>query len=161
MKLGRLIHQQARDASDNRWLEGLEAIVAVNEDPEFQHRIKVVIPALDEDQVFNKWIRSMSVHVLGVGYGMFMMPPIGSEVTLWSRFGDKHNLFYTPAYNEDYVVPADFRDPAVAGIRAPGDLKFICDGDMQLRSGGLRMQADFGAIQITAPAGVFINGRPY
>jgi len=103
----------------------------------------------------------MSVHVLGVGYGMFMMPPIGSEVTLWSRFGDKHNLFYTPAYNEDYIVPADFRDPAVAGIRAPGDLKFICDGDMQLRSGGLRMQADFGAIQITAPGGVFINGRPY
>ena len=161
MTLQKLIKKQARQASDERWLEGLEAIVAVNEDPEFQHRIKVIIPALDEDQVFNKWIRSMSVHVLGVGYGMFMMPPIGSEVTLWSRFGDKHNLFFTPAYNEDYIVPADFRDPAVAGIRAPGDLKFICDGDQFLHGGAIQMQAEFGAINITSPAGVFINGRRY
>ncbi|HEY8203878.1 MAG TPA: phage baseplate assembly protein V [Pyrinomonadaceae bacterium] len=161
MNLQRLVNRQAQEAGDERWLEGLEAIVAINEDPEFQHRIKVIIPALDENNVYDKWVRSLSVFVLGQGYGSFFVPPIGSEVTLFSRLGAKHNLFYLPTYNEDFIVPADFRDPAVAGIRAPGDLRFICDGDMQLRFGGLRMQADFGAINLTAPGGVFINGRPY
>src|SRR6266704_2961405 len=118
--LAQLLRAQSREASDDRWVEGIEAIVAVNEDPEFQHRIKVVIPILDEDKVYDKWVRSMNAWVLGAGYGSFFVPPIGSEVTLFSRLGGKHNLFYTQAYNEDFIVPADFRNAAVAGIRSPG-----------------------------------------
>src|SRR6266478_4312134 len=149
--LSQLISHQARAAEGERWLEGIEAIVAVNEDPEFQHRIKVIIPMLDENKVYDKWVRSLNVFVLGAGFGSFFVPPRGSVVTLFSRLGAKHNLFYTPAYNEDFIVPADFRDPAVAGIRVPGDLRFISEGDLQLRMGGGRIQADFGAIEIIAP----------
>jgi len=151
--------RQAEDATDLRWVEGLEAYVGVNEDPEFQHRVKVVIPVLDEHRVFDKWVRSLGAFVLGPGYGSFFVPPIDTEVILFSRLGQKHNLFYFPVYNEDIIVPADFRDPAICGIRAPGDLRFICDGDMQLRMGGGRIEADAGAISISAPGGVFINDR--
>jgi len=158
--LRQLVSQQSSDDESGRWLEGLEAIVAINDDPEFQHRIKVTIPMLDENAVYDKWVRSMAVWVLGPGYGSFFVPPIGSEVTLFSRLGGKHNLFYTPAYNEDFIVPADFRDPAVAGIRVPGQLKLISDQLMQLRGSRLRIEAD-ASIQITAPGGVFINDRQY
>lgn len=154
-----LLQQFDRSRQREGWIEGLEAIVAVNEDPEFQQRIKVVIPVLDADQVYDKWVRSLHSFVLGPGYGSFFVPPIGSEVTLFSRLGAKHNLFYLPAYNEDFIVPADFRDTAVCGIRAPGDLKFIADGDLQLRSGAMQLEVD-SAVNVIAPAGFFINGRP-
>jgi hypothetical protein len=148
----------ARQAQDDRWVSGLEAIVAVNEDPEFQNRIQVIIPALDEHEVYPKWVRSMNALVLGPGFGSFFVPPIGSEVTLFSRLGQKHNLFYAMVYNEDFIVPPDFRNTAVAGIRAPGDLKFISQGDLQLRSGGMYLETD-AAVSIIAPAGLFVNGR--
>jgi hypothetical protein len=140
------------------WLQGLEAIVAVNEDPEHQHRIKVVIPFLDENTVYDKWIRPIGVFVLGPGYGSFFVPPLGSEVTLFARLGGKHNLFYAGAYNESFVVPADFRDAAVCGIRAPGELKLISELDLQLRSGRTHIEAD-STVRIIAPGGVFINDR--
>jgi hypothetical protein len=153
--LHKLISRQASEASDERGLEGLEATVAINEDPEFQHRIKVIIPALDEHLVYDKWVRSLAVFVMGPGYGSFFVPPLKSEVILFSRLGSKHNLFYVPVYNEDFIVSPDFRNPAVAGIRAPGDLRFICDGDMQIHAGGLHMHAELGAINITSLAGAW------
>ena len=153
------MRQKAHAANAERWVEGLEGIVAINEDPEFQHRIKVVIPMLDEEKVFDKWVRPLTVFVAGAGYGSFFAPPIGSEVTLFSRLGAKHNLFYAPAYNEDFIVPPDFRDASVSGIRVPGQLKFISDLSLQLRGSRLRVEAD-ASIELMAPAGVFINGRP-
>jgi hypothetical protein len=138
----------------------IEGIVVENDDPEFQQRIMAKIPALDENVVWPKWVRPLGVFCLGPGYGSFFPPAIGSEVFLFSRLGDKHNLFYASTYNEDYIVPEDFRDPAVAGIRTPGQLKLIADQLMQLRGSRLRIEAD-ASIQITAPGGVFINNRQY
>lgn len=156
------LFQQMQDnaGGDGRedWLHGLEAIVVVNEDPEHQHRIKVTIPLLDPNVVFDKWIRPIVGFVLGPGYGSFFVPPLGSEVTLFARLGGKHNLFYANVYNEDFVVPADFRDTAVSGIRVPGELKFISELDMQLRSARTHIEAD-STVRIIAPGGVFINNR--
>jgi len=145
---------------DDRWMIAVEAIVAENEDPEHQHRIKVIIPLLDENNVRDEWVRQMGCYVGGPGYGSFLLPAIGSEVVLFGRLGQKYNLFYMSVYNEDYVVPADFRDTSVCGIRAPGQLKLIADQLMQLRGSRLRIEAD-ASIQITAPGGVFINDRQY
>jgi hypothetical protein len=147
-----------RGAREARSSFPIEGIVAINEDPEFQQRIMCTIPALDEDVVFQKWVRPLAVFVLGPGYGSFFVPPIGSEVLLFSRLGDKHNLFYTPVYNEDFLVPPDFRDTSVCGIRAPADMKFISDGDMQLRMGALQMESD-AEMNLIAPGGFFVNGR--
>jgi len=154
----RNLFQQMSERSGRGGIEGLEGIVAVNEDPEHQHRIKVIIPLLDDSAIFDKWIRPIGVFVLGPGYGSFFVPPLGSEVTLFARLGGKHNLFYASAFNEDFVVPADFRSAAVAGIRAPGELKFISELDMQLRAGRTHIEAD-STVRIIAPAGVYINGR--
>ncbi len=154
------MNRVASDRDQDDWVTGVEAIVAVNEDPENQHRIKVTIPLMDEERVYDKWVRQIGVHVLGPGYGSFFVPPIGSEVVLFGRLGQKHNLYYMCVYNEDYIVGPDFRSTAVCGIRTPGDLKLISDLDTQLRMGRGVIEAD-STIRITAPAGVFINGRTY
>lgn len=157
--LNQQIKRSQRDQNQDDWLTGVEAIVAVNEDPEHQHRIKVVIPALDEEIMYDKWVRQIGCYVGGPGFGSFFVPPIGSEVILFGRLGQKHNLYYMSVYNEDFTVPADFRDTAVCGFRAPGDFKVITEGDLQLRMGGGQFEAD-SAINIIAPAGFFVNGKP-
>ena len=52
---------------------GVTAIVAENQDPELQHRVKVVIPSIDEDMVFDEWARQM-VFCLGNGFGTAFIP---------------------------------------------------------------------------------------
>lgn len=147
---------------DDRWLVCVEGIVAINEDPENQHRIKVVIPLLDENSIYDKWVRQMGCYVGSNGFGSFFLPPLGSEVVLFGRLGQKHNLFYMSVYNEDFEVPADFRNEsgsdAVCGVRAPGDLKIITEADMQLRMGRGHVEAD-ASIRIIAPGGLFVNDR--
>lgn len=169
--MGQSLHQalnnkdRALDERDD-WLSGLEAIVADNEDPEHQHRIRVVIPTIDEDLVHDVWIRQMGVYVGAPGYGSFFLPPVGAEVVLFGRLGQKHNLYYLCVYNEDFIVPPDFHNnPAgglnggsVSGVRVPGDLKQIADGDYQLRAGRAHIESD-SSISIIAPGGLFINGK--
>lgn len=160
--MGNLLdHIDGKDARErDHWVTGIEAIVVVNEDPENQHRIKVVIPSIDENNINDKWVRQMGVHVLGPGYGSFFIPPIGSEVVLFGRLGEKHNLYFMSVYNEDYIVPPDFADSTVAGVRAPGELKHIAELDYQLSAGRIVIEAD-ATVRIKAPGGVFINGQRY
>lgn len=160
----RLFQQIRRTASQqdiNDRLICVEAIVETTEDPEHQHRIKVVIPTMDEHRVRDEWVRPFVPYVGGPGFGSFFVPARGSEVMLFGRLGQKHNLFYLSVYNEDFPVPADFQQQhpeTVAGFRVPGDFKLIVDGDLQLRCGGLQIQTE-GAINIVAPGGFFVNGK--
>lgn len=113
-------------AEDGRWLMGVPAIVADNQDPEQQHRVRVVIPSIDEDLIFDEWARQM-VFCLGNGYGSAFIPPQGSEVVLFGQLGQKFNLFYASLYNEDFLMPENFSDEMTVGIHAPGNLKFIAE----------------------------------
>jgi hypothetical protein len=158
MKLRQQMKRAAREDGDD-WLTGIEGIVVENEDPERQHRIKVLIPALDEERVYDKWVRQIGVQVLAPGFGSFFIPPIGSEVVLFGRLGQKHNLYYMSVYNEDFIVPPDFENTATCGFRAPGDMKMISEGDLQLRAGGMQLETD-SVINIIAPGGFFVNGKP-
>jgi hypothetical protein len=153
------MRRTARNDHDD-WLTAVPAIVVENEDPEHEHRIKVVIPAMDEEKAYPEWVRSLSALVLGFGFGSFFVPPLKAEVVLFGQLGQKHHLFYMGGlYNEDFKTPADFADASVCGFRVPADLKFIAEGDMQLRA--LRMQIETtGAINIIAPGGFFVNGKP-
>jgi hypothetical protein len=143
---------------DDKYFFGLEGIVAINEDPENQHRIKVYIPAIDESTIYDKWVKQVGVFVGGNGFGSFYVPPVRSEVVLFGRLGQRYNLYYMSVYGEDFVVPADFRDTAVCGVRAPADLKHICEGDYQLRAGRAHIETD-ASLRIIAPGGIFLNGR--
>jgi hypothetical protein len=149
----------AGESEDRRWVCALPGIVAENEDPENQHRIKVVIPSIDEDRVCDEWVKQLVLYVGPPGYGSFFVPEKGVEVALFGELGEKHTLFYLPVFNEDRVTPSDFDTPAKVGFRVPGDFKVIAEGDMQLRAGGIQIEAD-GAIHIVVPGGLFINGRP-
>jgi len=159
----RNLHQQvkgvARDDYDD-WLTAVPAIVVENEDPEHEHRIKVVIPAMDEEKAYPEWVRSLSALAFGNGFGSFFPPPLKAEVVLFGQLGQKHHLFYMGGlYNEDFKTPADFENAAMRGFRVPGDFKLIVEGDLQLRAGGIQIEAT-GAINIIAPGGFFVNGKP-
>jgi hypothetical protein len=158
-KLHQLIKRTAATDYDN-WMTGVPALVAETEDPEHEHRIRVVIPVMDEEKIYPEWVRWLGGLVLGPGFGAFFLPPKGAEVMLFGQLGQKHHLFYLGGlYNEDFKVPADFTNAAVAGFRVPGDLKLIAEGDLQLRGGGMQIEVD-GALNIIAPAGFFVNGKP-
>lgn len=159
MKLFNEIRREAKSTveSEGAWLIGETGIVAENEDPERQHRVKVLIPAIDENLVFDDWVRQM-VFCMGNGYGSVFIPPIGSEVVLFGQLGQKFNLFYAGVYNEEMQIAEDFEDSTVSGMRVPGDFKIIADLDGQLRAGRWSLEAD-SQINIVAPGGVIINGK--
>ena len=144
-------------AEDGRWLIAETGIVADNEDPDRQHRVKVIIPSIDEDMVFDDWARQM-VFCMGNGFGSVFIPPVGSEVVLFGALGQKYNLFYASVYNEDMQTAADFEDSTVSGFRVQGDLKMIADLDMQLRAGRMSIETD-AQMNFVAPGGFFVNGK--
>jgi hypothetical protein len=143
----------------DKWMFALNAIVAVNEDPEHQHRIKVIIPVIDESVIHDKWIPRAVWWAGAPGYGDFHYPEKGSEVLLFGRLGQKHNLYYISRFNESYVVPKDFwLPPHTRGFRTDGDYKSIVELDHQIRAGRFLIEAD-ASVRIIAPGGLFINGR--
>lgn len=133
----------ARKASDEagKWLMGVTAIVAENQDAENQHRVKVIIPSIDEDVVYDEWARQM-VFCLGNGYGTAFIPPKGSEVVLFGQLGQKYNLFYASLYNEDLPMPDGYPDENTVGIKAPANLKLIASTLMKLIGQNIEATAD-------------------
>lgn len=144
--------QRVSPRHDILWLN-VPAIVADNEDPENQHRIKVIIPIIDEERVQEDWVRQKGGLAGSNGYGFFFVPAKGSLVVLSGEFGQGENLYYECVYSENSLVPGDFPDESVSGIRVPGDLKLICDGDLVIEGGRIVMASRFGTIQEKAAAG--------
>lgn len=152
-----------RETNDNdfRWLMGVTGIVADNEDPEAEHRIRVIIPSIDKDKIFDEWVRQL-IPCMGNGFGLVFIPPKNSEVILFGQIGQKFNLFYSGVYNETHKIPPDFirpdgvQDQTISGMRVEGDLKIISELDMQQRAGRIRIESD-STIVLLAPGGVFIG----
>ncbi|MDQ4119860.1 MAG: phage baseplate assembly protein V [Acidobacteriota bacterium] len=150
--------------NEMNWMFGVPAIVADNEDPERQHRIRVIIPSIDDKKIFDEWARQL-IPCMGNGFGMVFIPPVNSEVVLFGQLGQKFNLFYAGVYNETHEIPPDFvrpdgvQDQTIAGFRVEGDAKLIAQLDFQIRAGRLRIESD-ASIEISSPAGVYINGKP-
>jgi hypothetical protein len=160
--MGRSLYKQLANLQEERaesanWFTCVPAFVADNLDPEYQHRIKVIIPLIDEEKVHDDWVRQMGGFAGSAGYGQFDIPAVGSEVVLFSEFGQGENLYYMACYNELNVVPGDFPDETARGIRSDGDLKLICDGDLILEGGRVLIKSRFGTIQISAAAGLIID----
>lgn len=141
------------------WLMNEPALVAVNEDPEHRHRIKVIVPSLKEDTILDKWIDRWCWWTGDPGYGDYHYPELGSEVTIGGMRGQKHHLFYVSRFNEDFLVPKDFWGPPdTRGFRTDGDYKSIVELDHFMRAGRFVIEAD-ASVRITAPAGFFVNGK--
>jgi Type VI secretion system/phage-baseplate injector OB domain len=127
-RLSKEVRAHARQSANSAgvWLTGVTGLVADNQDPEKQHRVKVIIPSIDENVVFDEWARQM-VFCLGIGYGSAFIPPKGSEVVLFGQLGQKYNLFYASLYNEEMMMPDGYPDENTVGVHAPGNLKFIAE----------------------------------
>jgi uncharacterized protein involved in type VI secretion and phage assembly len=107
------------------WIICEFAKVVENEDPDQMGRIKVSIPSIDPDNVWDDWVMPIASHCLGNGFGMLMIPPKGAEVIISGILGQKSNLVYHAAiYNEDNLAPEEFT-PETAGIKTPANLSFI------------------------------------
>jgi hypothetical protein len=165
-KLYAVTNKAAQNAvnEDGRWLMGVSAIVADNRDPEKQHRVRVIIPSIDEDQVFDEWARQM-VFCLGDGFGSAFIPPKGSEVVLFGQLGQKFNLFYASLYNEEMLMPEGYPDEMTVGVHAPGNLKFIAEELAKVQAKNIELIAAQVAkilaanIEATAEQKVTINGQ--
>jgi hypothetical protein len=149
-----LAKKQREIARSQNWFQCVMAIVADNNDPDNQHRIKVIIPIIDQQKVQNEWVRQMGGFAGSGGYGNFDIPKMGSEVMLFSEFGQGENIFYLCVYNENNDVPGDFQDETTRGLRSDCDYKIITEGDFLIRAGSLKIEVD-STVEIVAPAGVF------
>lgn len=115
---------RAEIAEHGDWLVGIPAIVAENADPEKQHRVKVIVPSIDEDMIYDEWARQM-VFCLGKGFGSAFVPPKGSEVVLFGQLGQKHHLYYASIYNEEMLMPETLVDEQNVGFKTPGNMSLL------------------------------------
>lgn len=154
--------QRQREQSAQPFM-GVPGIVAANDDPEHRHRIKVIIPHMnnedEQDKVFDEWVEQMGGFAGSGGYGSFDIPRKGTEVLLFSEWGQGERLFYLAIYNETNLVPGDFNDETARGMRSDGDMKFICSGDLILEGGRILMKSAFGTMQIDAAAGIIFHPK--
>jgi uncharacterized protein involved in type VI secretion and phage assembly len=110
---------------DGRWVHGESAIVVDNDDPERRHRIKVAIPSIDEDMVFDQWVSPASPFSMGDGFGSVHIPEIGSEVLLDGTLGQKYNFTYKGSvYNEEAATPEEL-GPDTPGVKVPKNYAII------------------------------------
>lgn len=141
------LYRESTKASKNaieengKWLFGVPAIVADNDDPERQHRVRLIIPSIDEDAIYDEWARQM-VFCLGDGYGTAFIPPKGSEVVVFGQLGMKYNLYYASLFNEEMEVPEGFDDEKTVGVHAPGDLKLIAEDDEEFKARNIEINAE-------------------
>ena len=145
-----LDEQQGR--SPMLWL-CVPGVVAVNEDPERQHRIKATIPSIDDGKLHDEWIRQMGGFAGSGGYGNFDIPKIGSPIVIFGEGGQGKNLYYLCVYNEENDVPEDFQDETVRGLRTDGDFKLIVGGNLQISANKIVMESESSIIG-TAPSAI-------
>lgn len=112
--------------SPDRWVTAVEGIVVDNNDPEKMHRIKAVIPAIDENIVCDEWITAMLPWCGPAGYGPVNPPALNTEVLIFGRFAQPHTLFYLCRYNEDHDTPAEFADGS-RGLKTDTKYKLLAD----------------------------------
>ncbi len=165
MKLYKETNKSAKNAIDEtgNWLMGVPGIVADNQDPENQHRVRVIIPSIDEDMIFDEWARQM-VFCLGNGYGSAFIPPKNSEVVLFGQLGQKFNLFYASLYNEEMLMPSGYKNELTVGIHAPGNLIFIAEQVAKIQANNIELIAAQVAkmlannVEITAQSAALLKG---
>ncbi len=143
MKLARATRKNAGSeiARSDRWLTCESAIVAENVDPDKLGRIKVIIPSIDEDMMFDDWVVPAASHCMGNGFGMLMIPPKGAEVIVSGVLGQKFNLIYHAAvYNEEMKAPEEL-NPDRPGFKVPKDFWLIVGELMKVQAQSIEMVA--------------------
>jgi hypothetical protein len=119
-------------AARDDWFSGVEGIV-VETDPT-TYCVKVIIPSVDEEMVFDDWVPVLTPFAGPPGYGAAFMPAPGSEVVLFSRGNEGLSLFAVSRFNEEYLPPAEAADGSHV-LKTPHALKLLADLLVLIRSG--------------------------
>jgi uncharacterized protein involved in type VI secretion and phage assembly len=128
-------------ARNDRWLICETAIVTEVDDPDKQHRIKVTIPSIDEEMIFDDWIRPATPFAMGDGFGSVFVPAKGSEVLIIGVLGQKFNFVYFGAvYNEENKHSGQLSNET-PGIHVPGNLSFIAELLLKLQAQNIHVIA--------------------
>ena len=139
------------------WMTGIEALVADTADPEGLHRIKVIIPSIDEDLIHDEWVSALVPWVGPAGYGPSHLPAPGSEVILFGRLGQANLLYYVSAYNEDFPAPGEFADGS-RGVKSDTIYRLLCDVLLQLKS-LTRVEVDAPDVLLQSGGAVSVHGH--
>ena len=98
-------------------------------------------------------------------FGDSHRPALGTEVILFGRNAQKHNLFYVATYNEEFLVPERLRQSGKRGLRHDGDYILEAQGKCEIKAGGelklagstVVLESD-SRVEINAPGGLWVNG---
>ncbi len=101
-----------------------QGIVIANEDPEKRGRLKVKIPSVFADQVFEKWIYGKSIFN-GNNIGIWAIPSVGSGVWITFINGDPTMPIWEMGWFSDKEIPEEFKERYLDGITLKNDRIFI------------------------------------
>ena len=101
-----------------------QGIVLENEDPEKRGRLKVKIPSVLADQVFEKWIYGKSIFN-GNTIGIWAIPSVGSGVWITFINGDPTMPIWEMGWFSDKEIPDEFKERYLNGITLKNDRIFI------------------------------------
>jgi hypothetical protein len=147
--------RQAHDERDD-WFTGVSALVA--ECDLTTLAIKVIIPVLDENEVYGEWVTPLVPWVGPDGYGPVFPPAIGSEVVLFSEMNDGETLFYLSRYNEDFGVPNEFGDGA-RGLKTDTKYRLLADLLIEIISQQQVLVQGANRVDVKAPLVLLLGGE--
>ncbi|WP_375560261.1 phage baseplate assembly protein V [Bernardetia sp. OM2101] len=101
-----------------------QGLVIENNDPEKRGRLKVKIPSVLGDQVFEKWIYGKSIFN-GNNIGIFAIPSVGSGVWITFINGDSSMPIWEMGWFSDKEIPEEFKERYLDGITLKNDRIFI------------------------------------
>jgi hypothetical protein len=89
--------------------------VVDNDDPEKRGRLKIKMPELFHDQVYDEWIYGRAIYNTSQG-GIFAIPAVGSTVFVSFLNGDKAYPIWEFGWFPDKDIPEDFKSNYLKGI---------------------------------------------
>lgn len=153
--------------------EGIEAagryygvyhgIVTSNNDPEKRGRLKVKIPSIFGEDVFDKWVYGKAIYN-GDNIGIFAIPTIGSGVFITFMNGDVELPIWEMGWFADSEMSDEFKERYLDGITFKQDriyikgknaeIEIFTNGDINIEgSGKIDIKAKSGDVDIRSDAG--------
>ena len=132
--------------------------VVENEDPEKRGRLKVKIPSVLAEQVFEQWIYGKSIFNSNK-IGIFAIPAIGSGVWITFINGDPAMPIWEMGWFADKEIPDEFKERYLDGITFKHDRIFIQSDKASIElfeNGNIEIISD-KKIDITANGDVTVN----
>ena len=109
-----------------RYYSTYPGYVIDNNDPEGMGRLKLKVPSVYGDNVYEYWAPGKGIYS-GDGYGMQVLPNIGDMVWVEFRLGDPRNPIWSHSYFAKGQKPEELRNPQMFWFKTPKGQIIIID----------------------------------